>query len=265
MNCRSKKTNKLGMAEEAEDMFQRVWNRVMPEDTAETATIKAPKTQEEKREEPTENQEGSFEEELSVLPDMADDIVFEEEDLIYQSGMGDQDDMLLEEVGLCTLSRNGLRDQEKEYEACENDFPSDHMVICLGSQCKGFEDLLQEMIRKEIRDSQFYKTLSRKVGGGAARIFAGLASEERQAAKRLSAAYFLISGIRYWPEKSEKISIASYFTALRDRFIEEQRDAALYTAAATESRDPSLSQLFLDIAEENQRHAQQIRHLLEQM
>lgn len=264
MNCRAERANKLGMAEEPEDMFQRVWNRTMPEDMAETRMPVAAEGMEEKR---GEREALSFSEEIHPLPDAAGSREIERENgvLVYRSGESDQDDQLLETVGPCTLYQDAINEQDGEYRACENDFPSNRMVICLGSQCMGFEDLLQEMIQKEIQDSLFYKVLSRKVGGTAARIFSGLSSEERQQAKRLSAAYFLISGIRYWPEKNEKIGIPSYFTALRDRFIEEQRDAAFYIAAATESRDPCLSQLFLDIAEKNQRHAQQIRHLLEQM
>ena len=39
--------------------------------------------------------------------------------------------------------------------------------------------------------------------GGPARVLAGLAGEKKRRAKRLSAAYFLISGVRYWPEGGE--------------------------------------------------------------
>lgn len=49
MNCRAERANKLGMAEEPEDMFQRVWNRTMPEDMAETRMPVAAEGMEEKR------------------------------------------------------------------------------------------------------------------------------------------------------------------------------------------------------------------------
>ena len=147
----------------------------------------------------------------------------------------------------------------------KDDFPPRTDVPCLGLQSANFESVLQDRIDKELQNWLYYRSLARRVGGSAARVFASMAADDWQNAKRLSAVYFLISGVHYWPEKNNKIHITSYLTALRNRFIEEQQDAAFYVAAATESNDPCLSQLFLELAEGNLRHACQIRLLVEQV
>ena len=81
-----------------------------------------------------------------------------------------------------------------------SDFPRDDAQGVLGPQCLDCAPLLQELIRRELADCREYQTLSRRAGGGPARVLAGLAGEKKRRAKRLSAAYFLISGVRYWPE-----------------------------------------------------------------
>ncbi|MEG2000922.1 MAG: rubrerythrin, partial [Evtepia sp.] len=118
---------------------------------------------------------------------------------------------------------------------------------------------------EELRDWQFYRVLARHVGGGAGRIFSGISADEWRHAKRLSAAYFLISGIRYFPEPTGAVPLGSYLGSLRDRFMGEQNGAAAYLSAAEGCRDACLRELFLAHAKEEQGHARLIRGIVEQL
>jgi hypothetical protein len=124
---------------------------------------------------------------------------------------------------------------------------------------------MQELIRKEMYNSLYYRVLGRQTGGRAGKSFTCMAEEDAKAAKRLCAAYFLLSGIHYWPSRRAKISLPDYLTVLRSRFIDEQQDAARYTALseAVCGEDPGLARLFSDLAERNRRHTEQIRCLVE--
>jgi len=147
----------------------------------------------------------------------------------------------------------------------EGDFPPRCDVPYLGTYSMIFSQTLRDMIEKEIADWHFYRGLSRRSGGSAARMFSSMAADDWHAAKRLAGAYFLMTGEQYWPEKQSKVSIPSYHTALRECFVDEQQDAAAYVAAATECEDSCLCELFLELADENLRHVQQLRLLAEQI
>ena len=69
-----------------------------------------------------------------------------------------------------------------------SDFPRDDAQGVLGPQCLDCAPLLQELIRRELADCREYQTLSRRAGGGPARVLAGLAGEKKRRAKRLTAA-----------------------------------------------------------------------------
>ena len=98
------------------------------------------------------------------------------------------------------------------------------------------------------------------------RVLATIAADERRHAKRLSTAYFLISGVRYWPvDRVPNPSPAPFSAALREHFMEEQRGAAAYQTAAAETADPCLHELFLELAGEEDSHAWLLRSVLEQL
>lgn len=169
------------------------------------------------------------------------------------------------ETGLCTRDVRGRARPVTERDHCASDFPPRSAVPWLGSCGPSFEGLLQEMIRKEISDWNYYRTLARKTGGTAAKTLSAMAAEEWHCAKRLCAAYFLSSGIYYWPDKTGKLNFTSYMGALRERFLEEQQDAETYSAASAECQDECLCQIFEEIAGLDRTHAYRIRLLVEQM
>ena len=80
----------------------------------------------------------------------------------------------------------------------------------------------------------------------------------------IDAAYFLIAGVRYWPEAAPCPPMPSYLGALRRRFGQEQAAMAAYLAGAEATEDPCLRQLFWDHAQENWDQACRVRALVEQ-
>lgn len=157
-----------------------------------------------------------------------------------------------------------LMAEEHAQMHCKDDFPPRSAVPFLGSASAQMQELLQELIRRERYSAHFYRALGRRVGGTAARVFSGMVADNQKSAKRLCAVCFLISGVQFMPEVPPQISFPSYLGSLRERFIEEQQNAALYVAAATESQDPWLYRLFSDLAEEKMRHAKKLCLLVEQ-
>ena len=144
-----------------------------------------------------------------------------------------------------------------------DDFPSRDDIPCLGSGGEADWEKLQEMIGWELAAWRHYQTLARR-GGQGGRTLAALAESCRRRAKRLSAALFLISGVRFWPAGQTSVPAPrSYFAALREHFLAEQNRGQSYRAAAEESRDCCLQMLYLDLADSCADHAGRIRTLLE--
>ncbi|MPM15076.1 hypothetical protein SDC9_61442 [bioreactor metagenome] len=134
---------------------------------------------------------------------------------------------------------------------------------CLGEESEVYAEQLQGFICDELRDYRCYQALARRSDAFSARVLSGLAADEHRHAKRLAAAYFLITGIRYWPEHLPIPPVRNYYTALRQRFAGEQQGAAEYSAAAEQVNDTCLRDLYLELAEDEARHAQMIRSTLE--
>ena len=145
-----------------------------------------------------------------------------------------------------------------------SDFPAGDAVGVLGENCLEFAGLLQGMIRRRLSDWRFCQALARRAGGTAGRELAALAMEEKRQAKELSAACFLITGGRYWPDPDPIPRPGSYLAALRQRFRREQEDMAACLTAAELTGDPCLRRLFLDHARQAWDHACRIRTLVEQ-
>ena len=139
-------------------------------------------------------------------------------------------------------------------------------VTCLGRGSEQYATLLREMIDGETEDMRTYQTLARRAGGAGTRMLGTMAADERRHAKRLSTAYFLITGERYQsPNHNGTRPPMDLMTGLREQFIQEQRGASAYQGAAQETADPCLRQLYQDLSREEAAHARMIRNLLEQM
>lgn len=139
-------------------------------------------------------------------------------------------------------------------------------VVCLGHGSEQYAALLREMIDGETEDQRIYQALARRAGGNGTRMLSTMAADERRHAKRLSTAYFLITGERYQsPNQSGSRPPMDLMNGLREQFIQEQRGSSAYQGAAQETADPCLRQLYQELAREEAAHARMIRSLLEQM
>jgi len=139
-------------------------------------------------------------------------------------------------------------------------------VPCFGSDGTDHSQFLQTRIRAELEGWRAYQALSSRAGGAMARTLAGMAADERRHAKRLSGAYFLISGIRFFPQHSpRRVTGPNFWGVLRQAFWDEQRNAALYAAAAEETADLCLAALYRELAAEEAAHADLLRAMAEKM
>ena len=137
-------------------------------------------------------------------------------------------------------------------------------VPLLGAASAVYGEQLQAFIVRELADMRTYQALARRAPSAAARALGAMAADERRHAKRLSTAYFLISGVRFWPEqRAAAAAQGALLGALRARFVEEQRGEAAYLAAADATADPCLRELYRDLAGDESAHAWQLRTILE--
>ena len=124
---------------------------------------------------------------------------------------------------------------------------------------------LRRQVMEALEGWQFYRHLARKARAGDARVLNSMAGELHRQARKLSAAYFLLTGLRYWP--SELLStpaIPSYWGALRTRHQAEQRQETAYRMAADDWDDSDMRELYEELIESGQRRSRQLRGLLEQ-
>ena len=142
--------------------------------------------------------------------------------------------------------------------------PSD--VPCLGTSGAEQAAFLQQAIREELEDRRVYQYLSSRAAPAAAQTLSAIAAGEQRHAKRLTAALFLISGLRFSPSLPPSPPPRGNFWALvRERFWAEQWGAAHYAAAAEDTRDPCLAQLYRELSDEESAHADLLRSLTEGM
>ena len=124
---------------------------------------------------------------------------------------------------------------------------------------------LRQQTLEALEAWQFYRHLARRTRGNTARTLSNLASDQHRLARKLATAYFLHSGVRYWP--SEQLStpaIPSYWGALRQRHQGEQQAELSYRMAADEADDPTLTELYGELTETCRGHCRRLRMLLEQ-
>ncbi len=161
--------------------------------------------------------------------------------------------------------KSGNAQMKRANDRAESDFPTVEDVPCLGSGGERDAERLQQWVMRELSSWRAYQMLAYR-GGQGGRILSAMASGCRHRAKRLSAALFLISGVRFWPTEPPRVSVPrSYFGALREHFLSEQNRGGAYRAAAEDCGDACLRELYLDLADECADHTARIRALLEAM
>lgn len=124
---------------------------------------------------------------------------------------------------------------------------------------------LRQQVLEALEGWQLYRHLARRSRPAAARTLTALAADQHKQARRLATAYFLLTGLRYWPsEMLPTPPIPSFWGTLRQRHQEEQQAELSYRMAADEVTDPTLLELYQQLAEGCRTHCRQLRSLLEQ-
>lgn len=109
---------------------------------------------------------------------------------------------------------------------------------------------LQELTRRALSDASVYRELTRR-SRRARMELTELAGRKTRQAKRLSAAYFLMTGVRYWPRETTPVNPPeSFFPVLRQQFLAEGEQAKALRQAAQGAEEPMLRELYLSLAEE---------------
>lgn len=145
--------------------------------------------------------------------------------------------------------------------------PTTPAVSCLGPASAVYGAQLQEFIAHELADCRCYMALSRRTSGNPRQVLIGIAQDEKRHAKRLSTAYFLISGVEYWPDKpTAPVAATGPMPAcIRQRFVAEQKGELAFRTAAERTCDPCLKELYLELAGDENNHSWLLRGLLERM
>ncbi len=136
---------------------------------------------------------------------------------------------------------------------------------CLGDASQGDSGQLEELMALARAGAAAGRTIARRSSGMTARAMSALARDHQMAFRRLSAAYFLITGERCTPACSPAPLPASLPLALRQQFRWEQKWEQKNCQAARNTADPCLKALYQELAQEGSLHAGTIRSLLEQM
>lgn len=139
------------------------------------------------------------------------------------------------------------------------------LVPIPAEQSGGDGAVLQAFIADELSDWRTYQTLARRIPGGNGRALMGVAADERRHAGRLSAAYFLLSGVKFWPPAELELTKEGWMALLRRRYWAERKGAEAYRTAAGYTGDSALRELYLELAGDEEAHAGVIRGILERM
>lgn len=139
------------------------------------------------------------------------------------------------------------------------------LVPVPAEQSGGDGAVLQAFIADELSDWRTYQTLARRIPGGNGRALMGVAADERRHAGRLSAAYFLLSGVKFWPPAEPELTKEGWMALLRRRYWAERKGAEAYRTAAGRTGDSALRELYLELAGDEEAHAGVIRVILERM
>ncbi len=119
---------------------------------------------------------------------------------------------------------------------------------------------LRELVDRCLTDAGVYAALAR-VNGKARPRLAALSRKKTAGARRVSGAYFLESGLRYWPQGVSPAG-GDYFPALRRQFFREKALMERLNTLAQGTEDPDLEALYQSLGQDAQEAIQTIRELV---
>lgn len=135
---------------------------------------------------------------------------------------------------------------------------------CMGTAAADMLEVLTGFIEEELADRRQLLALSRQAPGWARQQLRDMANAEGQHARKLMAAYYLITGSSYQPAiNCERIYVGRWCPALRERYHAAACSGLNYMRAAEESTDPCLQRLLKGLGADEYRHADRLLCLLE--
>lgn len=144
------------------------------------------------------------------------------------------------------------------------DFESVWQRVTNDSKSHDVKTMLEGFITNEAADAAFYSALAVRIASQSARRrFTALSRDENGHAKRLQSAYFLLTGNSFVPKYPRPNPPRSLLEALRLRYIAERNGAAKYDEAAARVSDGDIGKLFRQLAEDERRHAGEIKALVD--
>lgn len=142
------------------------------------------------------------------------------------------------------------------------------LPAALPAQSPGPARALQEGVATCLGDAADYRRLARHdapcPSRRSAAELAAMARQKTAHAKRLSAACFLLTGVRYWPRAVTPVQPPEgFFPGLRRRFLAEERLAGAFRARAGQAADPHLAALYADLADQTEQMVGMVRAIVE--
>ena len=141
--------------------------------------------------------------------------------------------------------------------------PAEPPALCLGEASRGDSRRLEELMGLALTGARAGRLLARRASGTCARELSALAQDHRFAFRRLSAAYFLITGTQYAPAITiERKCWENLAQALRSCYHQEACNGFNYQRAADGTTDICLQKLLIRLGEQAYRRAEEVQALL---
>lgn len=122
---------------------------------------------------------------------------------------------------------------------------------------------LQGLVLGLLTDASVYRDLARRTRRSVGEL-QELHGQKLRQAKRVSAAYFLLAGVRYWPREATPVNPPEgFFPALRERFLAEGRLAKELDGLAGACGEEDLAELYTALAQDTREMARAIRLIVE--
>lgn len=135
---------------------------------------------------------------------------------------------------------------------------------CMGTEAAVLLNVLTGYIEEERADRQWYLALLRQAPSWARQTLRRMAEDEDSHARRLMAAYYLITGQSYRPQVTcGAVHVGVWRDALRQSYHEEVCTAMNYARTADDTVDLCLSRLLQELSADEYRHADRLMTMLE--
>lgn len=135
---------------------------------------------------------------------------------------------------------------------------------CMGTEAAEMLNVVTGYIEAALSDRRYLLALVRQAPSWARKDLRDMAADLQDQARRLTAAYYLITGQCYRPSVStERIYVGRWCPALRERYHAAACGGLNYARSAEDSLDPCLTKLFEELSKQSYGHAETLMGLLQ--